>query len=240
MASFANENTDNEVRKIVTDSKRYMEILDEKGISYDPTYAATVQQYNEEYITVESVECYTDIDNRNITVTFSGAISEDSITKQNFVLKKDGKAVAEYEITKISDKVVKITVKNSFDYESVYSLEINANVINDEKTVTLGKTESYEYDGLAAVDVKVTYKDNKVSVSVKNNLNEKLENFVVMTGAFDKDNALVKFEPVSGSLEAGEEFNKTIDFNTAAEKITCDIIDTLDNGKMLFKHIAVK
>lgn len=240
MASFANENTDNEVRKIVTDSKRYMEILDEKGISYDPTYAATVQQYNEEYITVESVECYTDIDNRNITVTFSGAISEDSITKQNFVLKKDGKAVADYEITKISDKVVKITVKNSFDYESVYSLEINANVINDEKTVTLGATEIYEYDGLPAVDVNITYKDNKISLSVKNNLKEKLESFVVMTGAFDKDNALVKFEPVSGSLEAGDEFKQTIDFNTDAVKISCDIIGTLDNAKLLFNHIDVK
>ncbi|MBO5098896.1 MAG: Ig-like domain-containing protein [Clostridia bacterium] len=240
VAGFAGENTDEQVRMLVSNAQRYMEILDAKGAEYDSAYAETVQQYKEEYIAVESVECYTDIDNRNITVTFSGAISEDSITKQNFVLKKDGKTVSDYVITKISDKVVKITVKNSFDYESVYSLEINANVINDEKTVTLGKTQSYEYDGLAAVDVKVTYKDNKVSVSVKNNLNEKLENFVVMTGAFDKDNALVKFEPVSGSLEAGEEFNKTIDFNTTAEKITCDIIDTLDNGKMLFKHIAVK
>ena len=240
VAGFAGENTDEQVRKLVSDAQRYMEILDAKGAEYNSAYAETVQQYKEEYIAVESVECYTDTDNRNITVTFSGAISEDSIIKQNFVLKKDGKTVSDYVITKISDKVVKITVKNSFDYENVYSLEINANVINDEKTVTLGKTQSYEYDGLAAVDVKVTYKDSKVSISVKNNLNENLENFVVMTGAFDKDNALVKFEPVSGSLEAGEEFNKTIDFNTTAEKITCDIIDTLDNGKMLFKHIAVK
>ena len=193
-----------------------------------------------EYITVESVDCYTDIDNRNITVTFSGAISEDSATKQNFVLKKDGKAVTDYNVEMISGKVVKITVKNSFDYESVYTLEINANVINDEETVTLGKTESYEYDGLSAVDVEITYKDNKISIFVKNNLVQKLDNFVVMTGAFDENNALVKFEPVSGSLEAGAEFNQTIDFNTSAEKINCTIIDTLDDAKLLFNPIAVK
>lgn len=240
IASLANENTDSDVRKLVSDSKKYMEILDDKEVTYNSTYAATVQQYSEEYITVESIECYTALDNRNITVTFSGAISEDSITKENFVLKKDGNVVSDYEVTKISDKVIKITVKNRFDYDSDYSLEINANVINDEKTVTLGTTKSYEYDGLAAVDVKITYKDNKIAIYLKNNLNKKLENFVVMTGAFDKDNALIKFEPVSGSLEAGDEFNRTIDFNTDAVKINCEIMDTLDNAKLIYNHITAK
>ena len=61
-----------------------------------------------------------------------------------------------------------------------------------------------------------------------------------MTGAFDKDNALIKFEPVTASIEAGAELNQTIDFNVAAEKITCEVIDTLDNAKFLFNQIRVK
>ncbi len=240
VAGLAGDNEDDEIRKLVGDSKKYMEILDAKGVAYNETYAATVQQYAEEYITVDSVECYTDTDNRNITVTFSGAIADECITKNNFVLKKDGVVVANYNIEKISANIIKITVKNAFDYECAYSLEISGDITNDEKTVALGATEVYDYDGLAAVDVKVTYENNKININVKNNLTVGLDNFVVMTGAFDKDNALIKLEPVSGALEAGEEFNQSIDFNASEGKITCTIIDTLDNAKLLFNPIAVR
>ncbi len=240
MAAFAGENTDDQVRNLVKEAQKYMDVLDGKKVAYEPTYATTVQQYKEEYITVESVECYTDTDNRNITVKFTGAIDKDSISNQNFVLKKDGVVVENYKVEMVSDKEVKITFKNAFDYECAYSLEISANVSNDEKTVTLGATEVYDYDGLAAVDVKVTYEDKEIKIYVKNNLNEKLENFVVMTGAFNENNALVKFEPVSGSLEAGAEFTKTIVFNTTAPKISCDVITSLDEAKLIFGHIDLK
>ncbi len=235
------EKTDDaaEIRELIENADNMISLIEEKGAGYNSQYKAIIDELKEKYIEVKDVICYTDIDNRNITVKFTGDIAEEYFTKDYFKLRKDGEIFTDYTVEKVSAKEALIKFVNKFDYASKYTVELSKDIKNKEKSMALDIVYIKEYDGAEAVEADITYENSKVNVYIKNNTNQK-QNIMVMIGSYDDNNTLVGFELLERELNSGDVISEILTFDANGGKVQCAVVENLINTKLLYNEINLQ
>ena len=239
MAKLEETDSPAQIRELLVVAETLIGLIEAKEVDYNPQYKATIATLKEKYIEVEDVVCYTDIDNRNITVTFTGEIAEEYFTKDYFGLIKDGKIFTDYTVEKVSGKEVLIKFANKFDYDCKYTVEISKDIMNKEKSVALEVVCNKEYDGLKAVEADIIYADGKAQVYVKNNTKDK-QSVTVMICVYDEFNSLVNFELLEKELVSDDVMSENITFDAKDGKIQCIVTDNIDKAKLLYNEINLQ
>ncbi len=247
--STAEEN----VRAVLEGCTNIMATLDEKEVSYDEAFAATVAENKNIFVAIESITSYTDLDNLTYTIKFTGPVAESSLTKALFVIKEivkneEGKDVKvafdDYTIVPVVEngeiREVKLVIENKFEYDRKFSLTVSKNVTGvSGKTIF---TESVaDYDAKPAVETEFELAENGTgSVKVVNNMNDAQE-VTAIIAVYNKNNQMVAKYLVNRVLATGESAVQPVSFQLSeGQTVECLVLDSLTNCKKIYNTFIVE